>query len=38
MNFSEGDVLYVRIDYKTGSEQETKQDGMDSMEYLQRLA
>ena len=38
MNFAEGDVLYVRIDYKTGSEQETEQDGMDSMEYLQRLA
>ena len=38
MNLKEGSVLYARIDYKIGDRQETEQDAMDSMEYLQKIA
>lgn len=38
MNLKEGSILYVRIDYKTGDKEETQQDALDSMEYLQRIA
>ena len=38
MNLKEGSVLYARIDYKIGDRQETEQDAMDSMEYLQKSA
>ena len=38
MNLKEGSVLYVRIDYKTGDKQESEQDGIDTMEYLQSIA
>ncbi len=31
-------MLYARIDYKIGDRQETEQDAMDSMEYLQKIA
>lgn len=37
MNLKEGSVLYARIDYKIGDRQETEQDAMDSMEYLQKI-
>lgn len=38
MNLKEGSVFYARIDYKIGDRQETEQDAMDSMEYLQKIA
>ena len=38
MNLKEGSVLYARIDYKIGDRQETEQDAMDYMEYLQKIA
>ena len=38
MKLKEGNVLYVRTDYKIGEEQETEQDGMDSFNYLQAVA
>ena len=38
MNLKEGSVLYARIDHKIGSKEETEQDAIDSMEYLQKIA
>ena len=38
MKMQEGNVLYVRIDYKDGCAEETEQDAVDCMEYLQRVA
>ena len=38
MNLKEGSVLFARIDYKIGDKQETEQDAMDSMAYLQKVA
>ena len=38
MKLAEGSMLFARIDYKTGSQQETEQDAMDSMGYLQGVA
>ena len=38
MSLKEGSVLFARIDYKTGDKQETEQDAIDSMEYLQKIA
>lgn len=38
MNLKEGTALYARIDYKVEDKNETEQDGMDSVEYLQRIA
>ena len=38
MNLKEGSMLYVRIDYKAGEKDETEQDAMDSMDYLQNIA
>ena len=31
-------MLFARIDYKIGDKQETEQDAIDSMEYLQKIA
>ena len=38
MSLKEGSVLFARIDYKIGDSQETEQDAIDSMEYLQKIA
>ena len=38
MKLKEGNVLYVRIDYKDGNAEETEQDAMDCMAYLQSVA
>ena len=38
MSLKEGSVLFARIDYKIGDKQETEQDAIDSMEYLQKIA
>ena len=38
MNLKEGSTLYARIDYKIGDNQETEQDVLDCMEYLQSIA
>ena len=38
MSLKEGSVLFARIDYKIGDKQETEQDAVDSMEYLQKIA
>lgn len=38
MKLKEGSILYVRIDYEIGEKEVTEQDGLDSMEYLQRVA
>ena len=38
MSLKEGSVLFARIDYKIGDSQETAQDAIDSMEYLQKIA
>lgn len=38
MKLKEGSILYARIDYKTGDKEETHQDALDSMEYLQNIA
>ena len=38
MNLKEGNILFVRIDYKIGEKTESEQDGIDTMEYWQRLS
>ena len=38
MTLAEGNVLYVRIDSKAGTMQESEQDAMDSMAYLEKIA
>ena len=38
MSLKEGSVLFARIDYKIGDKQETEQDAIDSIEYLQKIA
>ena len=38
MSLKEVSVLFARIDYKIGDKQETEQDAIDSMEYLQKIA
>lgn len=38
MKLKEGSILYVRIDYKIGTEEVSEREAMDSMEYLQRVA
>ena len=38
MTLAEGSVLYVRIDSKAGTMQESEQDAMDSMAYLEKIA
>ena len=38
MSLKEGSVLFARIDYKIGDSQETEQDAIDTMEYLQKIA
>lgn len=38
MELKEGMILYIRIDYKTGKNEETEQDAADSMHYLQQIA
>ena len=38
MDLKEGMALYVRIDDKAGERDETEQDALDSMNYLQQIA
>lgn len=38
MEFKEGSVLYVRIDYKVGEEEVSEQEAQDSADYLQGIA
>ncbi len=38
MEQKENQILYVRIDHKAGEQNETEQDAMDSMQYLQQIA
>lgn len=38
VDLKEGMALYVRIDDKAGGKDETEQDALDSMNYLQQIA